>query len=500
MNRSEQPFGHATDPRPSATVVVLRDGPSGLEVLLTLRPRHFRFMGGASVFPGGAVDPGDRDPAWESLSVRSPGEAAAALDMDDPELALAYHVCALREAFEEVSLWLGDGPPAIEADDAERPGAFFAAVESGGFPLRTDLIHAAGRGITPLGSPVRFDTRFFLAEAPRGWEPAPRAGEVEACTWWEPRHALRGSGVGELLMSPPTVEMLTLLSPFATVAEAVEGSVAVGDPSGAIWASRVSPGVMAILAPNAGLMTGPGTNTYVVGDSDASMVIDPAVEDPEFIEVVLREAGTVEAILITHRHDDHTGGADALAKMTGAPVRAFGDRSAGSAEVVPLGDGETIGSGRVRLKALHTPGHSSDHMCFWDADSKGLFSGDAILGEGTAVIGPPDGNMKQYLSTLERLDELGVGSVFPGHFRARRDGAEVIKGYIAHRAARSAAILKALEGRALGVEEIVAAVYTDVSPELYPVAALSVGAQLELLAEQGKVVAVDDRWARREMV
>jgi glyoxylase-like metal-dependent hydrolase (beta-lactamase superfamily II) len=259
--------------------------------------------------------------------------------------------------------------------------------------------------------------------------------------------------------------------------------------------TRVSPLVHVVLAPNPGLMTGPGTNTYVVG-SGPTLVIDPAVPDEGYLDEVARVAGDVSAILVTHRHSDHTGGVAALGKRLGrpVPVRAWGPDAVDGVAPAPLADEEVVRAGAAELRTLHTPGHASDHVCFYLEGSATLFSGDNVLGEGTAVIAPPDGDMGDYLASLERLRSLHVDRIFPGHFRALNGGRDVVDGYIAHRRAREARIVAALEQGASTMDEIVERAYDDTPAELHPVAALSALAHLELLARGGRAVSEDHRW------
>lgn len=432
------------EPRPAATLVILRDGSSGLEVLLTVRPKELRFMGGAIVFPGGAVD---------------------AVDADE-------RATALREASEEV-----------------------------GFPPHDpDLLTTAGRWVTPLGAPVRFDTIFFVTRVPEGWEPDPDPAEVADAMWWTPAEALTRLAAGEVIMAPPTVEMLQRLDSFRDVGTAIEHFTASeGIGSASILSMRLSPFVHVVLAPNPGVMTGPGTNTYIFGPGP-TFVIDPAVDDEEYLDTVGALAGDVAAILITHRHVDHVGGAVALAARTGAPVRAFGAAPAGDAEVTPIVDGEVLTIGGAELIALHTPGHASDHLCFYLPSSAGLFAGDNVLGEGTAVVAPPDGNMADYMTSLERMRGLGVDRIFTGHFKPLDGGTAVIDGYIAHRFEREAKILSALSLQPAPVDEIVRHAYADTDPGLHAIAAYSARAHLDKLEAEGRAQQADDQWRLPDVV
>lgn len=486
--------GKPPEPRPAATVVVLREVPGGLEVLLTVRPRALRFMGGATVFPGGALAPADLDPAWEQHSVLSAAQAAAALGLDDERVALGLYVCALRECYEEVGLFAAAGPAGRpERHAAATPEGFLAEVVRLGLELRTDLLVPAGRWVTPLGAPMRFDARFFLLAAPDGFEPEPDPDEVAGCAWLGPGAALAELAAGQRTMAPPTVEMLQRLAGHSGIGEAIAALSARAVGGERILTARLSPLVQVVVAPNPGLMTGPGTNTYLVGGPPA-IVVDPAVDDPDYLAAIERLAGGVAAIVVTHRHPDHTGGVSALAARAGAEVLAFGAAPAGGHAVEPLADGDVIERAGVRLVALHTPGHSSDHLCLLLDGAASLFSGDAILGEGTAVIAPPDGDMGAYLDSLARLATLELDRIYPGHFRPLDGGRAVIEGYLAHRAERERAIVQALRDGAVTVEDIVERVYRDTPDVLHPVAAYSVRAHLELLARQGRARAQGGRW------
>ncbi len=493
MNLTTRSDNGSPEPRLAATVVPLRDTQDGLEVLLTIRPKSMRFMGGAAVFPGGAVAPADLDDRWEDLSPVSGAAAAAALGDDDPRSALGAYVAALREAYEEVGLLLVAGPTeTLERSDASDAAVFLDECIAGGLRLSTDALVPAGRWVTPMGSPVRFDTRFFVAVVPDGWEPVPDQSEVESCHWIRPQAALDDLGQGELVMAPPTIEMLQRLAAYRDSAEAVASLAADPPDQSRILNARVSPLVRVVLAPNGGLMTGPGTNSYVVGTGPVA-IIDPAVTDAEYIDALV---GTDEVahVLVTHRHGDHTGGVSAVIERTGARLRAFGTEPIDGIIPEPLDDEDTIEVGGARLIALHTPGHASDHLCFLLEGVATLFAGDNVAGEGTAVIAPPDGDMGHYMTSLERLRSLDIDRIYPGHFRPLDGGERVFERYIEHRLDRKRAILATLSSGPRSVEDIVAAVYTDTPPALHPIAVYSVLAQLELSLAEGDVATDGDVW------
>ena len=482
-------------PRPASTLVLLRQGSSGgLELLLTTRPKQMRFMGGAAVFPGGAMATADRDPRWRAISALSAAEAAELLGLDDPSEALGYFICALRETFEEVGFLLADGPlGSVRRDDADDAARFLESCAAADIRLRTDLLRPVGSWVTPLGAPVRFDARFFVANVPFDWEPEPDPREVDRCWWTTAAEALDELAAGRLMMAPPTIEMLQKLVGHSTLAE-IESSLE-RDPvgrDGDLISVRLSPLVHVVLAPNPGVMTGPGTNTYIVG-SGPTCVIDPAVDDERYLDEVVARAGRVSAVLVTHRHSDHVGGIAALMERLDCPVRAYGEAPAGGVDVQPVSDGEAIRIGNNSLRALYTPGHASDHLCFHLEEAASLFAGDNILGEGTAVIAPPDGNMSAYLASLRRLRDLSIDRIFPGHFRPLDGGSAVIEGYLEHRQQRREAVLAAIDSGASTPEEIVSIVYADTPEHLHPVAALQVKSMLELLEEEGVILWPEER-------
>src|SRR6266508_182631 len=160
--------------------------------------------------------------------------------------------------------------------------------------------------------------------------------------------------------------------------------------------------VLRVLAPNPGPFTLEGTNTWVAG-SEGCLVIDPGPEDPTHEDAVLQASGPVAAILLTHRHLDHASGAGALARVTGAPIYAASPGEGARA----AGDGDRIEGAGVTLEVVATPGHSPDHLVFFEPVTGALFTGDAILGRGTSVIDPPEGDLSDYLRSLERMRRLG---------------------------------------------------------------------------------------------
>ena len=240
---------------------------------------------------------------------------------------------------------------------------------------------------------------------------------------------------------------------------------------------------MRVLAPNPGPCTLEGTNTWVVG-RDPAVVVDPGPDDPAHLAEVRREAGVVGAILLTHDHPDHAPGASALARDTGAPVLAFRPPAGGRR----LRDGEIVRAGDAALRAIHTPGHSPDHVAFALEGERALFTGDAVLGRGTSVIDPPEGDLAAYLRSLRRMLDLAPRILYPGHGPVVLDGAAKLREYLEHRAMREEQVLAALEAGRRTIPEMVEEIYRGYPPELRPLAERSVLAHLVKLEAEGRVV------------
>lgn len=245
----------------------------------------------------------------------------------------------------------------------------------------------------------------------------------------------------------------------------------------------LSSAVRRILAPNPSLMTGPGTNTYLVGTGDVA-VIDPGPDDAGHLDAIAAAgAGRIRHVLVTHTHPDHAPGAAGLAERTEAVVLGYGERD-GFVPDEALAEGDSVAGDGFRLRALHTPGHASNHLCFLLEGEDLLFSGDHVMGGSTVVIAPPDGDMGDYLASLERLRDLEppIAAIAPGHGPLMEDPRAVLEGYLAHRRAREASIAAALARRGEAtIDDLVADVYTDVPVELHPVARYSVWAHLRHL-------------------
>ena len=239
--------------------------------------------------------------------------------------------------------------------------------------------------------------------------------------------------------------------------------------------------ILRILAPNPDVYTLDGTNTWIVG-ADPAVVIDPGPDLPEHLDEVSRAAGRVAAVLLTHDHPDHAPGAPALATKVGAPLYAF--RLEGAER---LRDGQIIRCGELEVTAVHTPGHSLDHVAFFVAGEGALFSGDAVLGRGTSFIDPPEGDLVRYLRSLEKMLDLGPRTIYPGHGPVVLDARAKLSEYLDHRASREAQVLAAIAGGSSTIPEIVRVVYAEHPPDVRPLAARSMLAHLLKLESEGRV-------------
>ena len=444
-------------PRPAATLILLRDGGTGPEIFMLKRSPSAAFVANAYVFPGGGLDAADHK-ALGRVTGLTEAEANRRLGVDAG--GLAYWVAAVRECFEEAGILIAtdeSGSPL----DPERAAALAVhrdAVNAGTLAFgdlldRERLVVPANEiayfshWVTAPGRPRRFSARFFVARAPHGQLGSHDDGETVASEWVHPKAALARFEKGEIELVHPTRISLTELAEFEDAARAFEFASTREDieADASCWAlgrdgrklfrlndapyaevhwsdpeetgttgydlipgvpKRLDRYVTRIIAPNPGLMTGPGTNTYLVG-GDELAVIDPGPEIDSHIEAVLAEgAGRIKWVLCTHTHMDHSPAARRIREATGAivmgrPAPQGGTQDQAFAPDRVLEHGERIACGPVMLRAIHTPGHASNHLCYLLEETRMLFSGDHVMQGSTVVINPPDGDMRAYFRSLE---------------------------------------------------------------------------------------------------
>jgi glyoxylase-like metal-dependent hydrolase (beta-lactamase superfamily II) len=257
--------------------------------------------------------------------------------------------------------------------------------------------------------------------------------------------------------------------------------------------------VTRLVAANAGVMTGPGTNTYLVGERELA-VIDPGPEDAAHVQAILAAgAGRIRWILCSHTHLDHASSAATLKKATGAkiagmvkPGRAVPAAGEHDVKLVldrSLADGDTVELDGFSLRAIHTPGHASNHLCYLLPETRMLFTGDHVMQGSTVVIAPPDGNMKAYLQSLRRLLELEIEVLAPGHGYLIDHPHTEAERLIEHRLRRESKVRQALVdvGGSATLATLLPRVYHDVSQSLHPIAARSLQAHLDKLVEDGDI-------------
>ena len=265
-------------------------------------------------------------------------------------------------------------------------------------------------------------------------------------------------------------------------------------------ASTIAPGIVRITAPNPSVMTGPGTNSYIVGDREL-VLIDPGPDIESHAKALIEAVGNrLKWIVCTHTHLDHSPAAHAVKAATGAPIAGAVCAQDGrqDAQFVPdrvLSEGDTVSVPGVTLRAIQTPGHVCNHLCYLYEQRKLLFTGDHVMQGSTVVITPPNGSMRDYLSSLDKVLGLDIAELAPGHGRVIRSPHDEVRKIIAHRLKREAKVLDALKRKSPGsLDELVPLAYDDTPERLYPVARRSLHAHLIKLVQDGKARESGERW------
>ena len=524
--------------RPAATVLLLRDAPQGFEVLMTRRSPAASFAPGAYVFPGGTIDAAD---------AQSHDIAARRTTQDD--LRLTQAIAAIRESFEELGVLLvrrKDGSASAPADLAalDRHQSLPGQCRDRGLVLAADEVYVLAHWVTDLDLPRRFDVPFLVARMPPGQTPVADETEQFEPVWVRPADALERHKAGTFFMIFPTIRTLERLAKFDSVGAVLAacaseqplwtscpragfvngaemrymehdmpyGELALVSPDGQIvhhldWRCeqpvRLLKNISRVTAPNPGAMTGPGTNSYLVGGPDSGyLVIDPGPNEPEHIQRIWRECGgDIRMIVCTHSHPDHSPGARPLQALCASKPPIFGLPSAPTArsasEFSPdraLADGEKLvlegGGARHTLQVIHTPGHAANHLCLVLLEDSLLFSGDHILNGSTTVVDPPDGDMSAYLDSLDTLSRAceahGIEFILPAHGWVLGFAREAIARLKAHRLHREAKIVAAMQARPQGaLDDWVELAYDDVPTRMWPVARRSLLAHVQRIESLG---------------
>ncbi|WP_332776325.1 MBL fold metallo-hydrolase [Polaromonas sp.] len=528
--------------RPAATVLLLRDTADGIEVLMTRRSMTASFAPGAYVFPGGGVDAADA--AAHSQSSRRATQS---------DLHLTQAIAAIRESFEELGVLLArhaDGSHASTADIAalDRKAPFAAQCKARGLTLAGDQVFVLAHWITDRDLPRRFDVPFLVARMPEGQHPVADEAEQFEPVWVRPAEALARHQAGGFFIIFPTIRTLERLQHYASVEavlqacsseqplwtscpragllaghearymehEAPYGELALACPDGQIvhaldWQTSHPVALLSNLrrltAPNPGMMTGPGTNSYLVGEpATGYIVIDPGPADTGHLKRLWQAAdGDIRMIVCTHSHPDHSPGARPLQALCKTPPPVLGlpsaptaraaseftpDRALQNQELLTLKGQGPGGEITHTLKVMFTPGHAANHVCLVLLEDGLLFSGDHILNGSTTVVDPPDGNMTAYLDSLDQLsaacDEHQIGFILPAHGYALGRAKTVIARLKAHRLQRETKIASVMQGNPQGtMDDWVAKAYDDVDARLWPVAKRSLLAHVERIESLG---------------
>jgi endoribonuclease LACTB2 len=494
---SERPATPST-PKDAAAIILLRQNtdPANPELYWVKRSDKLAFLGGFHAFPGGQIDAGDAE-----VMVRN---------APNPETA-AMISGAARELFEELGILAARGAETLTKgqrvsllDDLESGRMSWPSLlDHYELHLDADDFTFAGRWVTPPFNARRFDTWFFLATCPSKQEPNVIAGELASGEWLPARDAYDRWLNDEVVAVPPTLHALRTIAAgitpdlgerFLSIPEAH------GRPERRIT-FRPNYICFPVLTPT----RPPATHTccYLVHNSKEILIIDPGspYEDEQgalaaCIDEMISEGRTVREIILTHLHPDHVGGVNALKEHLGGaiPVAAHSKTAEALSDVHVdrfIQDNDLItlrGEPEINLRALHTPGHALGHLCFHDEQRGVLLTGDNIVGLGSVLIDPPQGNMRDYLDSLERMRSLpNLTVLFGGHGPAIATPYQKIDEYISHRLERERNILQAVRDGAASPKEIVAKVYTDVSPKAYAMAERAVLAHLEKLRDDGQI-------------
>jgi glyoxylase-like metal-dependent hydrolase (beta-lactamase superfamily II)/8-oxo-dGTP pyrophosphatase MutT (NUDIX family) len=492
-------------PKDAAAVILLRPNtdPNNPEVFWVKRSQKLSFLGGFHAFPGGQLDSTDSEAKVENAAN---AETAAMIS------------CAARELFEELGVLAARGAQTLTAgqrvsllDDLTSGRMSWAGLLEH-YDLRLDArdFTFVGRWVTPPFSARRFDTWFFLVDCPLKQEPNVVQGELERGEWIAAREAYGRWERSEVLAVPPILHGLKTLGKGITadlISRFLSKPQAHSEPVRKI---EFRPNYICFPVRTPTRPPATHTNCYLIYTSKSLLVIDPGspYEDEQLalqtaVEDLLSAGRKLHSILLTHLHPDHVGGVNALREHFGSiRVTTHAETATALRESISiddlLSDGDVIeleGEPAMALRVLHTPGHARGHLCLHDDRTGTLISGDNIVGLGSVLIDPPEGNMRDYLTSLERIRSIpNLSVIFGGHGPAMANPYEKIHEYINHRLERERNILTAVRNGAGSPSQIVASVYTDVSPKAHAMAERAVLAHLEKLEADGKVEHDGDRW------
>jgi glyoxylase-like metal-dependent hydrolase (beta-lactamase superfamily II)/8-oxo-dGTP pyrophosphatase MutT (NUDIX family) len=476
--------------------VLLRGHGDALETYWVKRSDAVRYMPGFRAFPGGTANAEDVELEIEGMA---PGPEQVA------------RACAIREAFEETGVLLADHAALTDLDAArtrllDGVARFPELAREHGWHFRADAVIPAGHWISPPFAATRFETQFFLARVPAGQEPSVRVGELAEGEWVHPIGALARWHAGhETFAAPILYSMIALGEGEEGLAERMTQAP---EPSGGrVRRIELKWGIVLHPMKTRPLPPATHTNAYLVGDREMTL-IDPGSGDPdelrdlfELIELLATDGRAVKVVLLTHHHPDHVGGLDAVRERLRVPVGAHPETAKRQRVDFSIDDGQWITlvpqdrAADWSLRAIHTPGHARGHLCFYHPRTRSLFSGDHVVGgSGTVIVDPPEGDMSDYVASLERLTTLGAETLFPGHGAPQGAVARRLAELIAHRRGREERVLAALAAEPRSLADLLEHAYADTPRELWPYAERSLLAHLLKLEREGRAVRDGEQW------
>ncbi len=586
----------------AATVLLLRDGARGLEVLMTRRSLKASFAPGAYVFPGGGIEEDDERYAINArLDLAVTDQSAqnfVSIRSTQPPTHTCWALAAIRESFEEMGIVLakqanGQWATQEQINRLDREANFYLQMQTEGLSLAADEVFLLAHWITDRDMPKRFEVPFLVARMPQGQNAIADEKEQFEPEWVRPQDALSRHEAGQFLMIFPTIRTLQKLVPFSLTEnvlracasekplwtscpraglmhgkevrfmehESAFGELAMVSPYGQIahelsWQHnqpvKLLKHVMRLTAPNPSMMTGPGTNTYIVGTPEKGyVVIDPGPDVASHIERIIRATGgDIVAIVCTHSHSDHSPAAKPLqtrvveasntvpmtltaefakhiCPILGLPSTVTARDNAWFEPDVVLRNTEQLAPYfrrpydelpfEISLQVIYTPGHAANHLCLILPEDGLLFSGDHVLNGSTTVIDPPDGDMTDYLDSLETLQALcqlhDLRFILPAHgyvlslcdaaqapfapanqsdvlpresdiHDSHGGGYRAITALKNHRLQREAKIIAAMKLKpGVSLEELLPLAYDDVDTKLWPLATRSLEAHIQRITQ-----------------
>jgi glyoxylase-like metal-dependent hydrolase (beta-lactamase superfamily II)/8-oxo-dGTP pyrophosphatase MutT (NUDIX family) len=486
-----------------AVSIVLEPNDGSNEVLLVDRNPKLAFLGGYQAFPGGTLEPEDALVPVESLGTGMGGDYST------------FVAAAARELFEETGVWLGRGSGATRDSLEERRRQMLAGEVSFHEILKERGQSIDARDFTPLCrittppfTPRRYDTWFFRCRVPFGEKVAISPGELVGGGFANPKDALERWRNGEVLIVPPVVILLGGLAEMDRDAF-VQWTRQFTDSYAREELHRVyfTPGILlaALRTPTRPPAT--HTNTYLVGE-ESVYVVDPAPVDRgeqeklwSLLDKFVAEGRSPKGILLTHYHADHVGALGECQRRYDLMVRAHRDTMArlegiDFGDALEHGDELDLGSspdGRPgwNLRVYHVPGHAPGHLAFQESRYQALIVGDLVSTLSSILIDPQDGHLATYMKSLNLLESVAHGTVYPGHGPPAREGRIVIRATLRHREDREAQLLGALSLEPQSVDALVSKIYQDVDPSMWKLAGRSLTSGLIKLQEEGRAEVQD---------